>query len=75
MYQWRRLPLWAICFELVLKPAGFLAELHRILKDDGRLVIEDGHQSRDLAKKKILASKLWTITEETKGWMVCIPEV
>lgn len=58
----------------VKDPTLFLKELHRITKQDGMLVIDDGHQSRTTTKNKILASKLWTIQEETKDHFKCKPQ-
>ena len=60
-------------FHMVKQPDIFLKEMHRMLKKNGRLVIEDGHQPREQAKQKISATKIWKIKEETKGWLVCIP--
>ena len=60
-------------FHMIKDPGDFLRELHRMLKQDGRLIIEDGHQPRQASREKILASELWRIKEETKGWLVCTP--
>ena len=60
-------------FFSIKRPTEFLAELRRITKNDGRLVIDDGHQSRSKTKTKILASDLWDITEETKDHLKCKP--
>jgi SAM-dependent methyltransferase len=57
----------------VKQPAGFLAELKRITKPDGILVIDDGHQPREATKEKILASGLWIIQEETPDHLTCRP--
>jgi len=57
----------------IKRPTEFLAELKRITKNDGRLVIDDGHQSRSKTKTKILASGLWDIIEETKDHLKCKP--
>ena len=53
-------------FFIIKKPTEFLAELNRITKSDGKLVIDDGHQSRSVTKTKILDSGFWEIVEETK---------
>ena len=58
----------------VRDPSSFLAELHRILKPDGVLVIDDGHQSRKTTKRKIAASGQWAIREETKDHLKCTPQ-
>ena len=60
-------------FHMVKEPDLFLQELHRLLKKNGKLFIEDGHQPREQSKKKIINSKKWSITEETKGWLVGVP--
>jgi len=58
-------------FFVIKKPAEFLAELKRILKKEGILVIDDGHQSRSQTKAKILSSGLWSIYEETRDHLKC----
>ena len=58
-------------FHMVKKPGPFLKELHRLLKEDGVLIIDDGHQRRNEAREKILNSNLWSIVEETKDHMKC----
>ena len=60
-------------FFLIKNPAEFLGELKRIIKNDGTLVIDDGHQSRRVTKKKILDSGLWTIYEESPDHLKCKP--
>jgi len=57
----------------IKNPAEFLAELKRITKSDGVLVIDEGHQSRSVAKEKILGSGCWEIVEESKDHMKCRP--
>ncbi len=60
-------------FFVIKNPTEFLGELKRIIKNDGTLVIDDGHQSRSVAKKKILDSGLWSIYEETSDHLKCKP--
>jgi ubiquinone/menaquinone biosynthesis C-methylase UbiE len=60
-------------FHMVKKPDIFLKEMHRMLKKNGRLIIEDGHQPRKAVKQKIRATNLWKIKEETTDWLVCVP--
>jgi ubiquinone/menaquinone biosynthesis C-methylase UbiE len=60
-------------FHMIKEPEPFLKELHRLLKRDGFLIIDDGHQSRTEAKTKINNSKIWNITEETKDHLKCTP--
>ena len=58
---------------VIKKPTEFLAELRRITKNDGTLVIDDEHQRRSLTKTKILDSGFWDIVEETKDHLKCKP--
>ena len=60
-------------FFIIKKPTEFLAELKRIIKNDGTLVIDDGHQPRDVTKMKIFNSGLWNIVEETRDHLKCKP--
>lgn len=60
-------------FHAIGDPDAFLTELHRIVKPGGMLVIDNGHQSRDEAKEKILHSGMWEITEEQEAFMRCTP--
>ena len=60
-------------FHMVSDPGAFLKELRRIIRQDGTIIIEDGHQPRSLSKVKILNSGVWKIIEETREWMVCVP--
>lgn len=58
-------------FFTIKKPSEFLAELKRIIKKDGILIIDDGHQPRSVTKNKIADSGLWEILEETKDHLKC----
>ena len=60
-------------FHMIKTPLPFLKELHRLLKKDGFLIIEDGHQSRNETKIKINNSKIWNVVEESKKHLKCIP--
>jgi len=60
-------------FHMVANPETFLKELHRISKPDGILFIDNGHQRRDAAREKILASGVWEIAQETPRYMKCRP--
>ena len=53
-------------FHMIKEPGPFLKELHRLLKRDGFLIIDDGHQPRSETKIKINDSKVWKIVEELK---------
>jgi ubiquinone/menaquinone biosynthesis C-methylase UbiE len=61
-------------FFSIKKPSEFLAELKRITKYNGTLVIDDGHQPRQETKDKIIASGCWDIVEETKDHLKCKPK-
>ena len=60
-------------FHMVKDTNGFLKELCRITKPDGILYLEDGHQPRANAKKKVNNSGCWEIIAETKAYMKCKP--
>lgn len=60
-------------FFMVKKPVEFLAELKRITKNSGCLVIDDGHQRRSVTKASILQSGHWDIVEETRDHLKCKP--
>lgn len=61
-------------FFIIKKSAEFLKELHRIIKKDGILIIDDGHQPRTETKKSIAESGLWNIYEETNDYLKCSPK-
>jgi len=50
-----------------------LAELRRIVKPCGFLIVDDGHQSRDETRAQITGSGLWSISEESKDHLRCTP--
>jgi ubiquinone/menaquinone biosynthesis C-methylase UbiE len=58
-------------FHMVKEPTLFLKELRRISKKDGVLILEDGHQPRELTKEKVRNSGSWEITEEHKRFLRC----
>jgi ubiquinone/menaquinone biosynthesis C-methylase UbiE len=57
----------------VKEPSAFLREVHRIVKAEGTLVIDDGHQSRATTLQKIKAAGGWSIVEETRDHLKCRP--
>ncbi len=61
-------------FHMIKDTDSFLAELNRITKKDGVLFIENGHQKREAARKKIEDSGKWEIESENKRFMRCIPK-
>ena len=60
-------------FHMINKPSELLNEFHRILKPNGTLIIEDGHQPRTETKRKINESKMWHIDKESKEHLKCSP--
>lgn len=58
-------------FHHVKDTDGFLTELHRVLKPNGTLFIESGHQPLDGARKKILNSDCWVIVKEEQNLFEC----
>jgi ubiquinone/menaquinone biosynthesis C-methylase UbiE len=60
-------------FFALREPTVFLREVHRIIKPDGVLIIDDGHQSRQATLRKIEASGYWRVTEETRDHLKCLP--
>ena len=61
-------------FHGVKDPAALLAELRRIVKPSGALILEDGHQSREKTRVKIAHSSLWRIASEEKTYVTCMLE-
>ena len=60
-------------FHIIKNATEFLAELKRISKNDGVLVIDDGHQRRNTTKSSILQSGHWHIIEENPDHLKCKP--
>lgn len=60
-------------FHMIRDPGGFLREVHRITKNDGCLIVDDGHQPRVETKAKLLGSGLWDISEERRDHLRCTP--
>ena len=58
-------------FHMIRDPAAFLAELHRITRPGGVLVIDDGHQPREMTLEKIRRAGCWTVEEETDAFLRC----
>jgi ubiquinone/menaquinone biosynthesis C-methylase UbiE len=53
------------------EPSAFLREVRRLLKPEGRLILDDGHQSRASTLRKLHAAGGWRVVEETRGHLVC----
>ena len=62
-------------FHIIKNHTEFLAELKRITKKDGLLVLDDGHQRRKVTKANILESGHWDICEETRDHLKCRPRI
>ena len=60
-------------FHMIKEPKLFLKELNRLLKKNGFLIIDDGHQPRNKTKIKIKNSKVFKIIKESKELLKCIP--
>lgn len=58
-------------FHMISQPNELLKELSRLTKDDGIIIIEDGHQAREKTKHKIKNSGILNIFEETKMHVKC----
>ena len=58
-------------FHMIEQPNVFLKELSRLVKKDGIIIIEDGHQLRTDTIQKIEKSGLLKIIRETKSHVKC----
>ncbi len=58
-------------FFSVRDPNAFLAEIHRLLRPDGLLLLDDGHQSRTATRAKLAASGRFEVVEETRDLLTC----
>jgi ubiquinone/menaquinone biosynthesis C-methylase UbiE len=58
-------------FHMVEQPKDFLSELSRLLKRDGTVIIEDGHQSRSETVQKIEEAGVLNIIQETEFHIKC----
>ncbi|WP_347838225.1 class I SAM-dependent methyltransferase [uncultured Draconibacterium sp.] len=58
-------------FHMVEKPAELLAEFARMLKFQGYLIIEDGHQPRAKTLDKIHYSGLFAVCRQNKHHIIC----
>ncbi len=61
-------------FHHVKDTTGFLKELHRLLKPNGTLFIETGHQPLNEARQKIVKSDCWAIIKEERNTFQCRPK-
>jgi ubiquinone/menaquinone biosynthesis C-methylase UbiE len=61
-------------FHMVKDSEGFLKEICRITKNNGFLILEDGHQPRKITIEKVLRAGCWKISGEQKRYIKCSPE-
>lgn len=57
----------------VKEPVSLLGELHRICRQAGVLVVDDGHQPRERTIQMIHQSGKWTIERESRDHLRCVP--
>lgn len=60
-------------FHDIREPQPFFKELYRLIKKNGKLYLEDGHQKRSSSLNKISKSDLWEIKRQTKTHLVLKP--
>lgn len=58
-------------FHMIEQPKEFLSELSRLLKQEGTIIIEDGHQVRSETIRKIKESGVLKIVNENKFHIRC----
>ncbi len=58
-------------FHMIEQPKEFLKELCRLVKRDGTVIIEDGHQSRSETIQKIAESGVLKVIQENKFHVKC----
>ncbi len=58
-------------FHMIEQPNELLKELSRLVKKDGTIIIEDGHQSRTDTIQKIEKFGILKIVQETKSHVKC----
>jgi len=58
-------------FHAVADPEAFLREIRRFTKPRGTLILEDGHQSRDVTRRKVVDAGGWRIETETRSHLRC----
>jgi ubiquinone/menaquinone biosynthesis C-methylase UbiE len=57
----------------VNEPTSLLAELRRLCRQDGVLIVDDGHQRRERTLQMLRQSGEWTIEKESRDHLRCIP--
>jgi ubiquinone/menaquinone biosynthesis C-methylase UbiE len=58
-------------FHMVEQPTAFLAELSRLLKPGGTIMIEDGHQPRSETVQKIAEAGMLRVIQENAFHVKC----
>ena len=58
----------------VSDPVALLAELHRILRPEGVLILDDGHQSRQKTLEKLGWSGKWEVEQASRDHLRCTPK-
>lgn len=61
-------------FHMIVEPAVILNEIYRLLKPEGVLILDDGHQPRWETKQKVAASGLWKISSEKDDHIKYVPK-
>lgn len=57
----------------VSDPVALLAELHRIVRPEGILILDDGHQSRERTFEKLGWSGKWEVVQASQDHLRCSP--
>ncbi|MCD6347932.1 MAG: class I SAM-dependent methyltransferase [Bacteroidales bacterium] len=60
-------------FHMIGNPNEFLNELHRLVKPNGIVILEDGHQKRSKTLNKVRKNNRWRIQSEEKKYLTLIP--
>jgi ubiquinone/menaquinone biosynthesis C-methylase UbiE len=60
-------------FHQVDDPVAFLADIHRLVKKEGVLYLEDGHQPRGQSLQKVQRSDLWRAAREHQRHLELMP--
>ncbi len=58
----------------VKDPVTLLAEIHRIVRGGGVLILDDGHQTRQTTIKKINQSGKWVVEKESRDRLRLLPK-
>ena len=58
-------------FFIIKKPGDFRDEVKRILKKNGVLYLDDGHQKRSVTRAKIRDAGQFEIVEEIRDHLTC----